>query len=101
MKLASTRFHLAGRFWSKAYLFLIFTTVMISDALCDLVDTYSVKEAHKLPYGWTLVRAAAPQHELHLHIGLKQNLFHELEQHLIEGGYSSPRLVHNAEFIMI
>jgi tripeptidyl-peptidase I len=46
---------------------------------------YVVKETHDVPRKWGNVGKAPGDHMLHLKIGLKQDRFDELEQHLNEG----------------
>lgn len=46
---------------------------------------YAVKETHYVPRQWSNAGRAPDSHVLHLHIGLKQAKFDELERHLYEG----------------
>lgn len=46
---------------------------------------HAVKETHYVPRKWTQVGRAPESHVVHLHIGLKQGQFAELERHLYEG----------------
>lgn len=46
---------------------------------------YAVKERHYVPRSWTRVGPAPSQHQIQLHIGVKQGNFNELERHLYEG----------------
>ena len=52
---------------------------------------YVVKETHGIPRKWESVGRAPGDHILQLKIGLKQDRFTELEQHLHEGDYTYPR----------
>ncbi|KAK0659056.1 Tripeptidyl-peptidase sed3 [Lasiodiplodia hormozganensis] len=45
---------------------------------------YAVKETHNVPEEWTKRGSAPEDHSLHLHIGLRQSQFDELERHLVE-----------------
>ncbi|KKY15785.1 putative tripeptidyl-peptidase 1 precursor [Diplodia seriata] len=45
---------------------------------------YAVKETHYVPRQWSRAGRAPDDHVLHLHIGLKQSQFDELERHLYE-----------------
>ncbi|KAF9629650.1 Peptidase S8/S53 subtilisin/kexin/sedolisin [Lasiodiplodia theobromae] len=45
---------------------------------------YAVKETHNVPEEWTKRGSAPEDHSLHLHIGLRQGQFDELERHLVE-----------------
>ncbi|CAG8974177.1 hypothetical protein HYALB_00011785 [Hymenoscyphus albidus] len=45
---------------------------------------YDVKEVHRAPRKWNPVGRAPGDHKLHLQIGLKQDKFAELDQHLYE-----------------
>ncbi|KAF4311026.1 putative tripeptidyl-peptidase 1 precursor protein [Botryosphaeria dothidea] len=45
---------------------------------------YAVKETHYVPRQWSKTGRAPESHVLHLHIGLKQSQFDELERHLYE-----------------
>lgn len=46
---------------------------------------YAVKETQKVPEDWTKRGSVPEDHSLHLHIGLRQGQFDELERHLVEG----------------
>ena len=46
---------------------------------------YAVKDTHNVPSKWYEVGPAPAHKLLHLHIGLKQSQFDELERHLYEG----------------
>lgn len=46
---------------------------------------YAVKESHYVPRQWSNTGPAPESHVIHLHIGLKQSQFDELERHLYEG----------------
>lgn len=48
---------------------------------------YAVKETHYVPRQWSKRGRAPESHVLHLHIGLKQSQFDELERHLYEGTF--------------
>lgn len=48
---------------------------------------YAVKETHYVPRQWSKTGRAPESHVLHLHIGLKQSQFDELERHLYEGTF--------------
>ncbi|KAF4546234.1 Tripeptidyl-peptidase 1 precursor protein [Lasiodiplodia theobromae] len=45
---------------------------------------YAVKESHYVPRQWSKTGPAPESHVIHLHIGLKQSQFDELERHLYE-----------------
>lgn len=46
---------------------------------------YSVKETHYVPQKWSKVGKAADDFMIHLHLGLKQSNFDELDRQLYEG----------------
>jgi tripeptidyl-peptidase-1 len=48
-------------------------------------SSYSVKERHVVPKGWTRTGPAPADTIVDLRIALKQSRFNELERHLLEG----------------
>ena len=66
------------------WLFPIVTTLLSFASLADCVS-HSIKERSQIPDGWTPVRHAPLDSVIELHVGLKQNQFEKVEQHLYEG----------------
>jgi hypothetical protein len=65
---------------------------LVSTALASPVSSsssYSVKERHVVPKGWTRTGPAPADAIVHLRIALKQSRFDELERHLLEGMFLS------------
>ena len=60
------------------------STTILSSPLRSRIE-YAVKDTHIVPSKWHEVGPAAAHNLLHLHIGLKQSQFDELERHLYEG----------------
>ena len=66
-------------------LFVLIALRMLVLASCTDCTSYSIKERHYVPGGWTFVRRAPSHYQILLQIGLKQGRFDELERHLNEG----------------
>lgn len=60
------------------------STTVLSSPLRSRTE-YAVKDTHNVPSKWYEVGPAPAHALLHLHIGLKQSQFDELERHLYEG----------------
>lgn len=60
------------------------STIILSSPLRSRTE-YAVKDTHNVPSKWYDVGPAPAHALLHLHIGLKQSRFDELERHLYEG----------------
>lgn len=60
------------------------STAVLSSPLRSRTE-YAVKDTHNVPSKWHEVGPAPSHALLHLHIGLKQSQFDELERHLYEG----------------
>lgn len=60
------------------------STTILSSPLRPRTE-YAVKDTHNVPSKWYDVGPAPAHALLHLHIGLKQSQFDELERHLYEG----------------
>lgn len=73
--------------WSFIALFLCATSVFASTVVTH--SEYVVKDSHRVPDGWQYVRKAPLDHEIELHIALKQANFDILEKHLYEGKLSN------------
>lgn len=65
---------------------VLFTAQALSAVLPDALAStaYAVKETHFVPRGWSRVAKPSSDHLIDLQIGLKQERFHELEQHLYQ-----------------
>lgn len=77
---------------SVSFGLLAASTCILSSPLRSRTE-YAVKDTHKVPRKWHEVGSAPENKLLHLHIGLKQSQFDELERHLYEGissRFSSP-----------
>lgn len=73
---------------SVSFALLAASTSILSSPLRSRIE-YAVKDTHNIPSKWYEVGPAPSDKLLHLHIGLKQSQFDELERHLYEG-MSSP-----------
>lgn len=76
--------------YSVSLALLAASTTILSSPLLSRPE-YAVKDTHRVPRKWSRVGPAPANALLHLHIGLKQSQFDELERHLYEGalGWSS------------
>lgn len=70
--------------YSVSLALLAASTTILSSPLRSRAD-YAVKDTHIVPSKWYEVGPAPAHRLLHLHIGLKQSQFDELERHLYEG----------------
>lgn len=71
-------------FYSVPLALLAASTTILSSPLQSRTD-YAVKDTHVVPKKWSKIGPAPGHALLHLHIGLKQSQFAELERHLYEG----------------
>lgn len=69
------------------------STTILSSPLRPRTE-YAVKDTHNVPSKWYDVGPAPAHALLHLHIGLKQSQFDELERHLYEGTLTGPQTFH-------
>jgi tripeptidyl-peptidase-1 len=69
------------------YLSLSALTLVVNAGLSSR-SLYDIKEKHRTPSNWVREEQAPADHELQLHIGLKQRGFSQLERQLLE--ISSP-----------
>jgi tripeptidyl-peptidase I len=77
-----------------AYTRLLIVLCAVTAALGTPLRTrsgYSIKERHNVPRKWKRVADAPSNHVINLQIGLKQSRFDELEEHLYEGKWTSPK----------
>ena len=72
------------------------STTILSSPLRSRTD-YAVKDTHKVPSKWYEVGQAPAHALLHLHIGLKQSQFDDLERHLYEGMSGWLSILHYAQ----
>lgn len=76
--------HPSCRILSRLLLVCVAVPTLLFASRADCTS-YSIKERHQVPDGWTPVRRAPLHYKIQLQIGLKQGRFHELERHLNEG----------------
>lgn len=72
-------------------------TTILSSPLRSRTE-YAVKDTHNVPSKWYEVGPAPAHALLHLHIGLKQSQFDELERHLYEGMFPPLRYTQGRSF---
>ena len=77
------------RLHSVSFALLAASTAILSSPLHSRTE-YAVKDTHTVPSNWDEVGPAPAHKLLHLHIGLKQSQFGELERHLYEGMLQTP-----------
>jgi tripeptidyl-peptidase-1 len=70
------------------FIALFLCTVSIVATPVAIHSEYAVKDSHSVPDGWKYMGTAPPDHEIELHIALKQAHFDVLEKHLYEGKLS-------------
>ena len=64
---------------------LVLCAVSISGTHAAIHFDYAIKDSHTVPDGWSIMGKPPPDHEIELHIALKQAHFDVLEKHLYEG----------------
>ena len=74
-----------------ASLALLVTATTVVASPLHLRSSYSVKDSHNVPKGWSNIGAASPEHIINVQIGLTQHKVGELETHLYESKAISTR----------